>query len=125
MTQQYDQNGINLQQANLIAEETPDATPVAVVLGAISEDDDSQTFLIAGGGSDPDDVGTNNYVVQIRVTFTRAGGTVVAGASIVNIDLLGAVVTFSFDVDGDDCILRIIGPASRYTHRLLSTPLTY
>lgn len=125
MTQQYDQPGINTQQANMIAENTPDGAVRDVVLGAITEDGDSQTFLIDGGGSDPDDVSTNNYVVEIRVTFTRDAGVVAAGASNIALDILGAAPVFAFAVDGDDCILRITPPASRYTHRLLSTPINY
>ena len=125
MTEQYGQDGINLQYATPIAISTPDATPVDVYLGAMSVDGQSLTFDIYGGGSDPDDVATNNYVVQMRANFTRAAGTVAPGAANIVIDTAGAGPAFTFVAVGDECFLRITGPASVYSHRLRAIAFEY
>lgn len=123
MTLQYDQNNINLQQATPIVVTTPDATPVLITLGTIS-DDQSLTVAIEGGGSDPAAVTTNNYVVNTGgvATFTRTGGTGVATGGPFVLISAGAVVTLAFAiVDGattSTCQLSITGPANPYDHNL-------
>lgn len=117
MTEQYNQGAINQVGTTPIAELTLDATPVDNILGSLTEDGQSLTILFYGGGSDPADVSTNNYTVVGFTTFTRDGGVVSIGTPTIALSATGVGPTYTFVATGDDCILRITGPAFPYNHR--------
>lgn len=123
MTAQYDQSNINLRDAAPITVQTPDGTAVDVVLDVLTADGQSLVVEGYGGGSDPNDVNTNHYVIiDATAIFTRDGG---AGAVLpwLNTSGLGVAATLTFTVNdvaaGTQCILHIVpGGAIPYNHRI-------
>ena len=138
MTLQYDQNNINLRDAAPVNIQTPDATPVTVLLDSLTADGQTLVVNLYGGGSNPADPVTDNYVVGIAVgpplagaaaTYTRFAGagslTGPAGGAIAVIGAgTGATVLLVFgftDVAATGetlCQLTITGPATPFNHQL-------
>ncbi len=145
MTLQYDQNNINLRDAAPVNRQTPDATPVVVLLDSLTADGQTLVVNLYGGGSNPADPNTDHYVVALSVAppaapavavFTRFGGagafTGPAGGAI---GVLGAgfgaaiLLVFGFtDVAATGetlCQLTITGPAIPFNHQLRVTKIRF
>ena len=126
MTDSYNQGAINLLEGSPISVQTPDATPLIIQLGAIS-DGGSLTVDIIGGGSDADPllVSANNYIAfSAKAIFTRAGaiGVVTPAGGAITVVGFGLAPVLTFTVENgpllSTCQLTIIGPAIPYNHRL-------
>ena len=125
MTLQYDQSNINLRDAEPVNVQTPDGAVVDVVLDVLTADGQTLVVDAFGGGSDPADVNTNNYVVLTgAAVFTRDGATGFRQPGPFVTSNFGVVPTLTFEVNdvvgvGTQCILRITpGGVTAYNHRL-------
>jgi len=98
---------------------TPDASPVRVTLGTLSQDGKVFTCILVGSGVDPSDPATNNYNVIGIISAVRAAGVVTISAEVILPIVNGAAVVFDADVDGDEIYLEITPPAiAGYSHAI-------
>ncbi len=125
MTEQYGQTATNIQQAIPVSFSTPDATPVLIDLYTLTEDGQSATIFLEGGGEDPSAPGVNNFTVDAFVTFTRDGGIVTAGAFAFFATNNGAPLFAGFIATGNLCQLAMTGPAFLYEYRFLMSLTTF
>lgn len=123
MTLQYDQPNINLRDTAPIAVTTPDATPVVIPVGIITDGQNLSISLI-GGGSAPGVAVANNYVVDPGgATFVREAGVGFASV-VIGLTQAGGPVAIGFATDdvtvpGETiCSIVITGPAFPYAHNL-------
>lgn len=129
MTQQYEQGDINLQDASPLAFSTPDDSPVSRLLDVLTEDGQSLVVNLYGGGSDPDAVNTNDYLINAGVSggiFTREAGVGFVQPGVINLITTGfaftAALTF-VDLPAPDlvtqCFLTITPAVGSplYNHR--------
>lgn len=125
MTEQYAQESINRVDTSPFALQTPDATPVDLILGSLTEDGTSLTVVVYGGGSDPAAVSVNNYSTASFTTFTRAAGVVSAGTPSIALPTTGVGPALAMVGVGINAVLRITGPAFPYNHRFDVLRFTY
>ena len=118
MTDQYQQENINLLDGDPVTFSTQGVTPLAVTIDQLTVDGEALMVQMFGGGVDPSSVLANNYTCLFRVMYTRAAGVVSATSVRDNIVSTGSLVGIAAVGVGDECRFTLTtGLASPYLHR--------
>ncbi len=121
MTDQYQQEDINLLDGEPSTFTTPNEIPFAVTIDQLTADGDAVMVQMFGGGLDPAAITANNYTCLFRVMFTRVAGVVTPTSIRANVVPTGTAVLIA-PVAGNVSAVQFLvtvaaAPGVPYNHR--------